>query len=525
MTILLWTLSLLLGAVLLAALARRINVPSPSLFALGGVLVALLPDSPRISLEPDLALALFVAPVLMDAAFDNSLRDLRKNWLPVTSLVFAAVTATTAAVALVAHWLIPAMPWAAAIALGAAVAPPDAAAATAVLKEVKLPHRLVQILEDESLLNDASALLIYRLAVGAAIAQAGSALDVVSSLAFVLVASVALGIIFAYVFGGVVNRFSHVPSSIVMQFLGAFGIWLLADRLNLSGVLVIVAAAVVLSRRSPLQMPAAVRVPSYAVWEAVVFILNAVAFILIGLQLGPIMDRLSRAQHVHYFAFAAAIVVTVILARIGWLMTYNLSLRLANLILGERAPQTLAAPRFRRSLLASWCGMRGIVTLAAALALPDGSGAIPAFPYRDLIVLTAFAVVLGTLVIQGFTLRLLLTMLNLDDDDETSIESELRAGRQEMFQAALASLDNQDSNVAAGLRRDYRELLQHVDGSGDLSDEQHQSGLALRATARTAARERLNALRLRDEIGEEAFHQLEAELDLLELEEEVRGRW
>ncbi|MGA6974041.1 MAG: cation:proton antiporter, partial [Candidatus Binatus sp.] len=131
MTILLWTLSLLLGAVLLAALARRINVPSPSLFALGGVLVALLPDSPRISLEPDLALALFVAPVLMDAAFDNSLRDLRKNWLPVTSLVFAAVTATTAAVALVAHWLIPAMPWAAAIALGAAVAPPDAAAATA----------------------------------------------------------------------------------------------------------------------------------------------------------------------------------------------------------------------------------------------------------------------------------------------------------------------------------------------------------------------------------------------------------
>ncbi len=390
MTILLWTLSLLLGAVLLAALARRINVPSPSLFALGGVLVALLPDSPRISLEPDLALALFVAPVLMDAAFDNSLRDLRKNWLPVTSLVFAAVTTTTAAVALVAHWLIPAMPWAAAIALGAAVAPPDAAAATAVLKEVKLPHRLVQILEDESLLNDASALLIYRLAVGAAIAHAGSALDVVSSLAFVLVASVALGIIFAYVFGGVVNRFSHVPSSIVMQFLGAFGIWLLADRLNLSGVLVIVAAAVVLSRRSPLQMPAAVRVPSFAVWEAVVFILNAVAFILIGLQLGPIMDRLSRAQHVHYFAFAAAIVLTVILARMGWLMTYNLSLRLANLILGERAPQTLAAPRFRRSLLASWCGMRGIVTLAAALALPDGSGAIPAFPYRDLIVLTAF---------------------------------------------------------------------------------------------------------------------------------------
>ena len=170
MSILLWTVSLLLGAVLLAALARRIKVPSPSLFALGGVLIALLPHAPRISLEPDLALALFVAPVLMDAAFDNSLRDLRQYWIPVVSLVFVAVAVTTAAVAIVARWLVPAMPWAAAIALGAAVAPPDAAAATAVLREVRMPRRLVTILEDESLLNDASALLIYRLAVGAAVA-------------------------------------------------------------------------------------------------------------------------------------------------------------------------------------------------------------------------------------------------------------------------------------------------------------------------------------------------------------------
>src|SRR5271156_6258086 len=166
MTILLWTLALLLGAVLLAAVGRRIGAPSPSLLALGGVLVALLPNSPRISLEPDLALALFVAPVLMDAAFDSSLRDLRQNWLPLFSLVFIAVAVTTVAVALTARWLVPAMPWAAAIALGAAVAPPDAAAATAVLNEVSLPHRLLAVLEGESLLNDASALLIYRLGGG-----------------------------------------------------------------------------------------------------------------------------------------------------------------------------------------------------------------------------------------------------------------------------------------------------------------------------------------------------------------------
>jgi NhaP-type Na+/H+ or K+/H+ antiporter len=212
MTILLWTLSLLLSAVVLAALARRLKVPSPSLFALGGVALALLPHGPRISLQPDLALALFVAPVLVDAAFDNSLRDLRENWIPITGLVFMAVAVTTAAVALIARWLIPAMPWPAAIALGAAIAPPDAAAAIAVLREVKLPRRLVTILEDESLLNDASALLIYRLAVGAAVAHTGNAIEVASTLAFVLVGSIAIGALLAFTYGEVVGRSQMCPA-------------------------------------------------------------------------------------------------------------------------------------------------------------------------------------------------------------------------------------------------------------------------------------------------------------------------
>src|SRR5579862_9661424 len=341
MNILLWTLSLLLGAVLLAAVARRLKVPSPSLFALGGVLIALLPHGPRISLDPNLALALFVAPVLMDAAFDNSLRDLHEYWIPVSSLVFMAVAVTTAAVAIVARWLVPAMPWAVAIALGAAVAPPDAAAAIAVLKEVRLPHRLVAILEDESMLNDASALLIYRLAVGAAVAHEGNAIDVTSTLAFVLVGSVAIGTLFGFTFGNIVRRFSDVPSSIVMQFIGAFGIWILADRLGLSGVLAVVTSAVILSRRSSIQMPAAVRVPSYAVWSLAVFVLNALAFILAGLQIGPIMDRLDRTPHVHYGVFAGAILLTVILARVGWLITYNFSLRAARHTLGVAKPVPL----------------------------------------------------------------------------------------------------------------------------------------------------------------------------------------
>jgi monovalent cation/hydrogen antiporter len=516
MTILLWTLSLLLSAVVLAALARRLKVPSPSLFALGGVALALLPHGPRISLQPDLALALFVAPVLVDAAFDNSLRDLRENWIPITGLVFMAVAVTTAAVALIARWLIPAMPWPAAIALGAAIAPPDAAAAIAVLREVKLPRRLVTILEDESLLNDASALLIYRLAVGAAVAHTGNAIEVASTLAFVLVGSIAIGALLAFTYGEVVGRFSDVPSSIVMQFIGAFGGWILADRLALSGVIVLVTFAVILSRRSSMRLPAAVRVPSWAVWELAVFVLNALAFILAGLQIGPIMDRLDRTPHVHYGVFAAAILLTVILARTAWVLTYNLSTRLAHRVFGSRSPLP-PPPQFKNSVLVSWCGMRGIVTLAAALALPD------AFPYRDLIVLTAFAVVVGTLVVQGLTLRALVVLLRIEDD--SSVDREVRGGRVEIFKALLESIDNRNDDVAEAIRREYAETLRKIDGSVGRSEREHEEEISLRNAARSAARERLNALRASGVIGEPAFQELQAELDLLELGAEVRSRW
>ncbi len=173
----------------LSALARRIGIPYPTFLAVGGMLLAFLPSGPSWTLEPDLALALFVAPVLLDAAYDTSLRDLRDNWLPVSTLVFVAVGLTTAVVAVVARWLVPDMPWAAAIALGAIVAPPDAAAATAILRQINLPYRLLKILEGESLLNDASALLIYRVAVGAAVAQHFKWSDFAPAIAIALAAA------------------------------------------------------------------------------------------------------------------------------------------------------------------------------------------------------------------------------------------------------------------------------------------------------------------------------------------------
>ena len=360
-------------------------------------------------------------------------------------------------------------------------------------------------------------MLIYRLAVGAALAHTGNAIAVASTLAFVLVGSIAVGALLALTYGNIVSRFSDVPSAIVMQFIGAFGAWILADRLSLSGVLVVVTFAVILSRRSAIRLPAAVRVPSYAVWELAVFVLNALAFILAGLQLGPIMDRLNRTPHVHYVLFATAILVTALLARTGWVFTYNLSLRLVHRVFGESSSLP-PPPPFKNSLLVSWCGMRGIVTLAAALALPD------AFPYRDLIVLTAFAVVLGTLVVQGLTLRMLVMMLGFDDD--SPVDNEVRAGRVEMFKAALATVDtHENDDAAAALRREYTDVLQQIDGSSGRSEREHQARVNLRIAARTAARERLTALRDSGAIGEAAFQQLEAELDLSELDQEARSRW
>jgi Na+/H+ antiporter len=517
MLVLEWILALLLGAVLLAALARRIGVPSPALLALGGVAAALVGNGPRLSLDPDLALALFVAPVLLDAAFDSSLRDLRKLWFPVTCMVVVAVAVTTVAVAFAARWLVPAMPWAVAIALGAIVAPPDAAAATAVLKEVKLPHRLLVILEGESLLNDASALLIYRLAFAATFAHPSGVVATFSTLAFVLAGSVAMGILFAILVHNIIWRISDVPSSIIVQFIGTFGVWIVADHLNLSGILAIVTFAVVLSRHGPIRMPAAIRVPSYAVWETVVFLLNALAFVLIGLQIGPILNRLGPAQRPQAFVFAAAVLATTILARIGWVLFYNRSLWVINRILGSRTPRIMVTPPLRRGLVVGWCGMRGIVTLAIALALPDG------FPYRDLIVLTAFTVVLGTLVIQGFTLRPLVEALNLGDDQ--AIEEETRIGREEMLRAALENLHQPDTEVIVSIRREYVELLQRVDGSGATSPEMRRTETALRARAQTASRERLSELRYTGVIGDSVFQQLQAELDLMELDTDVRNRW
>ncbi len=300
-------LVLFVAAVVLAAGARRAGAPYPVFLAIGGAALAFVPAAPSFALPPELALALFVAPVLLDAAYDASLRDLKDNWAPVTSLVVFAVGLTTVAVAVVAHALVPALPWAAAIALGAVVAPPDAVAATAVLRPLRPPHRLLTILEGESLLNDASALLIYRLAVGAVAAGGFNISEVGPTFLLAVVGSIVVGPALGVVLLRLMDRVEHVPTAIILQFVSTFGVWLLAEHIHLSGVLTVVCFAMTAARTAPRQTPARIRVPAYAVWETVVFALNILAFIFIGLQLRPIIDSLNAAERAWYPAVAGAV--------------------------------------------------------------------------------------------------------------------------------------------------------------------------------------------------------------------------
>ena len=300
-------IGLFLAAVILAAGARRVGAPYPVFLAIGGALLAFLPVSFSLALPPDLVLALFVAPVLLDAAYDASLRDLRDNWAPVASLVIFAVALTAIAVAVVVRALIPAVPWAPAIALGAIVAPPDAVAATAVLRQLRPPHRILTILEGESLLNDATALLIYRLAVGAVAVGGFSMTAMAPTFLIAIAGSLVAGPALGWLTLRVLDRVEHVPTAIILQFVTTFGVWILAEHLGLSGVLTVVCFAIAVAQTAPARTPARIRLPTYAVWDTVVFALNVLAFTFIGLQIRPILESLDAAERGQYFAVAVAV--------------------------------------------------------------------------------------------------------------------------------------------------------------------------------------------------------------------------
>ena len=513
-----WIVGVLFGAVLLAALARRLGAPYPAFLALGGAGLAFLPGVPNLSLDPDLALALFLAPVLMDAGYEISLRDMMRDWRPIAGLAIGAVLATTAAVAAVAVWLVPDMPLSAAIVLGAVVAPPDAVAALSVLAHVSLPHRLATILRCESLLNDAASLLIYRLGVAAAMTGHFSASEVAPAFLFSVVGALIVGPLAALAYLQVLRRVADAPSTIVLQFVVTFGLWIAAERIELSGVLTVVSFAITVARRAPDQTAPRQRVISNAVWKTVIFVLNVLAFVLIGNQIGPILARLTQAQELSYLVVAAGVVATVIVMRIAWVLPAS---GIRRMRFGQSKEEGWGAAGSRADLglgagfAVSWAGMRGLVTVAAALALPEGGPNGGGFPYRDLIVLTAFCVVLGTLVLQGLTLRPLLLRLRLEDADP--VGREVGRARAEAYGAAVETLKGDASEAADTLRREFHAVLAQAEAHEDGLAPESLPTDAPRRRALRAARDRILALRRSGRIGDDAFFVLEEELDWAEL--------
>jgi CPA1 family monovalent cation:H+ antiporter len=496
------TLILLTLAVVFLRIARRLRVPYPSLLALAGGCVALLPFAPHLGIQPQLALALFVAPAVLDSAFDMPPREMLRNWVPLVSLAVVLVLLTTAAVAWAAVALA-GLPIAAAIALGAIVAPPDAAAASAVLREFSLPRRTLAVLQGESLLNDAVALLLFGLALTAAVAPHGTWRSLAPRLLIAVPGGAVLGVLAAQLGMRVFTKLAGTLSLIIVQFLLTYGTWLMAERLQLSPIVAVVALAAVIARYMPSRTSARDRVNSYAVWATAVFVLNVLAFLLMGLQARAILNQLQSDALMHALAFAGIVLAIVIGVRFAYVMTYGLVLRTFSRFFEPRLRSKM--PPASIGVLISWCGMRGLVTLATALALPQE------FPSRDVIVLSAFIVVLGTLILQGFTIRPLIALLRIETD--ASLDEDVSQTRNAMLDAALKELAEISGDGAAALRAEYGAARALNVGRAQ-PDTEYDS---MRRRAITAERRLLAEWRRHGRIQDDTYHLLEDELDRAEL--------
>lgn len=497
------TLLLLTIAVVLLQVARRLRVPYPSLLALAGGCVAILPLAPHLGIQPQLALALFVAPAVLDTAFEMPPREMLRIWVPLVSLAVVLVLLTTAAVAWAGMALM-GLPAAAAIALGAIVAPPDAAAAGAVLREFSLPRRTLAVLQGESLLNDAVALLVFGLAVTAAEAPGGAWHSLAPRLLIAVPGGAVLGVLAAQLGMRFFSRLAGTLSLIIVQFLITYGTWILAERLQLSPIMAVVALAAVVARYMPSRTSARDRVNANAVWATVVFVLNVLAFLLMGLQARDILSQLQSDALSHALRFAGIVLFIVIGVRFVYIMAYGVVLHIFRGLFERRLLHS-RVPNASIGILVSWCGMRGLVTLATALALPAE------FPSRDVIVLSAFIVVLGTLILQGFTIRPLISMLRIAPD--VSLDQEVARTRDAMLDAALKKLELFDGAGAAALRAEYGAARA---ASTDRT-QPHTAYDELRGQAIAEQRLLLAQWRRSGRIQDDTYHLLEDELDRAEL--------
>jgi Na+/H+ antiporter len=497
----------------LSILAGTVRVPYPILLVLGGLVLGFVPGVPPAELPPDLVLVLFLPPLLYQAAFFSSPRDLRANARTITLLAVGLVLVTMSAVAVVAHTLVGGLSWAAAFALGAIVSPTDPLAATAIARRLGVPRRLVTVLEGESLVNDATALVAYRLAVAAVVAGSFTLWE--AGLQFVSrgVGGVAIGLAVGWLIAEARRRIEDPVVEIVLSVVTGYAAYLPAELLGASGVLAAVTAGLYVGWRAPQLASPSTRLLGFSFWEVLVYLLNAVLFVLVGLQLNLILTGFSGSSAVVLVGQAALVSAVVIGVRVAWGFTVPYLVR----ALDRRPSQVARRVGARERLVSSWSGMRGAVSLAAALALPLN------FPQRNLIIFVTFGVIFATLVLQGLTLPWLIRRLGVHRDDSEAQE-ELR-GRLRATDAALARLEELASEEwtrddtlerMRGLYQFRRRRLKAR--AGYLADDGSQDrSLAYQRLVRElleAQRREIVRLRNQGEISNEVMHRIERDLDL-----------
>jgi monovalent cation/hydrogen antiporter len=512
---------LMMVATVLVVAAQKLELPYPVVLVVAGLALSFVPHLPAIQLQPDIVFYFFLPALLYPAALFTSWRDFRRNLRTILLLAIGLVLVTMATVAVMAHAIIPSLPWAAAFALGAITSPPDAIAATAVIRRLSVPHRIESILEGESLVNDATALVALQFALGALTSGAFS--PAAASIRFVGVAvgGVGFGLLVGYVIRWVHRQLDDPPVQIMISLLTPFMAYLPAERLHMSGVLATVAAGIYLGWHSPTSVSARYRIQAFSFWQMVVFLLNGFVFISIGLQLPAILRELRGESLFTLIDEAALISVAVVVVRIAWVFVAAYLPRLLFKQIRARDPY----PSWKHVVLVAWAGMRGVVSLAAAFALPitlaDGS----LFPARNYLLFLTFSVILTTLVIQGLTLPFLIRKLGIKDDGAT--DEEERVARLAANTAALsfvndlAAQNNTSADLISRLRAEYDDRVQQLEAccgnqanpSGEVVTPQYQD---LQQRALQIERKTIIDLRNDRVINDEALRRIQRDLDLAE---------
>jgi CPA1 family monovalent cation:H+ antiporter len=506
-------LLLLSVSVALAVAADRIRLPYPIVLVLGGAALALTPV-PRFEIEPDIVLVVFLPPLLFSAAWLTSWRDFRASVRTIGLLAIGLVIATTCGVAAVAHAVIPGMPWGVAFVLGAIVSPPDAVAATTVMQRLRVPARLVTILEGESLVNDATGLVAYQVALAAAAGGGFSAPHAVTRFALVGLGGIAFGLAVGWLVAIVHRRLDDFVVETAISLLTPYVAYIPAEHLGVSGVLSAVAAGGYLGWRNPRLFSPLTRLRSRSVWSAVLFLFNSLVFILMGLELSGTHRLFASMSTAGLVGWCAAIAATAIVIRLLWVpVALHAPHRLFRRI-RRREP----APAWKDTAVVAWTAMRGIVSLALVLALPD------AFPFRDLLVLIVFVVIAVTLLGQGLTLPLVIRALGFADDgaQQRQARSALLRGTEN----ALARLDELAAalqtppRIADVVRTIYTRRRDRLQASQDAAPDAVADNVdgrafrALRAQLIEVERDSLVELRNQGVVSEEILQHLQQDLDL-----------